>query len=505
MTSLEKFNTDLCDATDLLSTLVDSFTSWFPRLTTICQGLSETFQSPISVSGSNSIAQYVDASKNSSVLLSQSMTALIADRFTTTQIKELRDIFVWFSNVSKCSNDFRPQFSTIFSTRADKLQKVLDRKFSKILTELAETVDTEPSAFALLNLLPISFPRQLIAYSLLFCQLLDIHQRLVSADAAEQSRRELFNIHRKFPAPKVLMGWPKFVNSLRLQNELIQLISQFRLSLRRHSQKLVAEAEKVGAVRRDIDQIVQVYLVDLKEQSLASLAELIDASVLLRDLHMIQRGRPLCARFDEIVLPADLRRDRLLDLREKLNAEVAQLRACLAKPKPIQKNNVFRTFAERMLAAYRTAPAIDFGVIDEVGKGLAAVQALTDRLFDKKTVYFQTVVAPSRMNLDAIAKALQSMIEEKKKKAVGLLKEICDRRAEVDRMAATAETLKAKVQDSDRCRNCEEHRAFVLTKCGHSFCDNCLSAILDAPTQRCPYATCSVVFTAEDIVRINWE
>lgn len=356
------------------------------------------------------------------------MSLLISDHFTASQVSHLREMFTWFSEISKCYSDFHPCFSVLFSGPAEQLRKVLNRKFSSVMTELAQTVGTEPSEFAFLNLLPISFPRQVIAYSLLLCQLIDIHQRLVSTEIAERSRRELFDIRRRFPSSRVILGWRSFADRLHLQNELIRLVAGMRTTSTRNCERMVRESEELAAVGHDIVRVWQVDFVNLRDQRLLALEELVDASVFLRTLEQIEKAR--LTEFKEIMLAQNIEITGLLELRERLVDENADLRDYLDRPKSAARRSYLPTLNEKMKETNKLVQMIEtsFQNLEGIATGLRAMKSFADHFCDRKAVYFQTVVVPSRMNLDATIKGLQAMVADKKKDAIRLLKEICDGR-----------------------------------------------------------------------------
>jgi hypothetical protein len=89
------------------------------------------------------------------------------------------------------------------------------------------------------------------------------------------------------------------------------------------------------------------------------------------------------------------------------------------------------------------------------------------------------------------------MIAEKRQTSAGIYDAVRSRRLEADRIAAVADAVKQKAGNPDgQC-------LFVLCRCGHSFCERCLNRLLEAKGQRCPYPSCGLALTSEDILRIK--
>jgi hypothetical protein len=513
MASLEKFNADLCDTIDRLHSLVQGFSSWFSPLDSIYRGLTEIFESPPTISAANSsaISLYLETCRSTSALLTASVTELIGDRFTTGQVTQIRELFAVFSDISKIYMQFRPNFVQNLSSPVDRIPKILNHKFSKILTELGESVDAEPSELILLNLLPISFPRHMISYSLLFCQLVDLHHRMVFAEYSEKSRRELFAVYTKFPYPGVLLGWPEFRDLVDDQNALIRGVREFRAVLRPRHERLAEEVKGLSSAWQEFQQLELNDVVRLREQSSSTSDQLLDASGEVEQLTEIQ-GRGFARQaFDCPSLSFSDHRadaDALTDFKTKLLVDLDQLvfcRTCLTQG----RQETTRARFASLLAEIASLAAARGSALMAIPESLAAASALptvTDLFCRPEVVSFHAVVLPSVTNLDRMIETLKGMIAEKRQTSTEIYDRIRSRRIEADRLGAVAESVKQRANNPEgQCRTCEEGRVFVLAKCGHSFCERCVNRFHETRMQRCPYAECSVAFSPEDVLRINWE
>jgi hypothetical protein len=436
---------------------------------------------------------------------------MIADRFTTSQVTQLRELFTVFADIAKIYLQFRPSSFENFCQSTDLVPKILDRQFSKILTELGTSMNAEPSDLVLLNLLPISFSRHRISYSLLFCQLIDLHQRMAFAECSEKSRRELFDVYRKFPYPRVLLGWPEFRDLSVDQNALIRSVREFRIALRPWHDRLAGKLERFTTALHALAQFSQSELGGLKEHALSLVDQLIQLSSQIQTFRAIQSHRSVLRPLDCPTLTfSDLNADAdtLKEFKTELVADLNQIKPYLIRS-PTQRGSSLRSrFAVILAEIARLAAGRDPALsgLAECGAALSALPAVTDRFCASDVISFHAVVLPSMTNLDRMIETLKQMIAEKQRTSAEIYDAVTARRIEAGRLAAVAASLKQRADSPDgQCRSCEESRVFVLGKCGHSFCERCMNRILESRMQRCPYPSCNVAFAPEDILRINWE
>jgi hypothetical protein len=426
-------------------------------------------------------------------------------------VAQLRALFTWFSDVAKIYIQFQPKFIHDLCEPTDRFPKVLKQRFSKVLESLAETVETQPSEVALLNLLPISFPRQMISYSLLFCQLIDTHQRMVFAEYSEISRRELFRVARRFPDPRVLVGWPAFRDLLESQNGLIRNVAEFRGVLGGWHRRLVDEVEGLVGVRTELlVQVVQVDLCALREQAAVAARGLVEASEKAKLLRIIEHTQSQISQFSQLELTfSDIDRDLAIirELRDYSVQELERIRTYLAGPRACPKSDAYRfpDFTAHINRVTTRSTAF-LSVLQECESAARVLMVIADCLCGRQTVLFQTVVRPSLDNLDAMIEALRAMAAKKREKSAELHDAIRKHRLEADRLEAVVACAKQKAKEPEgQCRDCEERRVYVLAKCGHSFCERCLNKQLESRLHICPYSQCNVTFSVDDVMQINWE
>jgi hypothetical protein len=350
----------------------------------------------------------------------------------------------------------------------------------------------------------------MISYSLLFCQLIDTHQRMVFAEYSEISRRELFGVSRRFPDPRILAGWPDFRELLENQNWMIRSLAEFRGALSGWHIRLADEVEGLAGVRQELIRVAQFDVSGVREQGALVIPALIESCRQDGVFRIIEQNRsrmPQFPRFD--VAFSDLSHDleRIRELRDDLAGQLARIRAYLAKDRtPVRSSeNRFPAFAaHRNTMASRTTRLLS--TLQECERAARFLPAIVDSICSRQTVLFQAVIRPSLDNLDATIEALRAMATEKREKSGELHDTIRRHRLEADRFEAVAACAKQKAKEPDgQCRDCEERRVFVLAKCGHSFCERCLNRLMESRLHVCPYSRCNLPFGVEDILRINWE
>jgi hypothetical protein len=183
--------------------------------------------------------------------------------------------------------------------------------------------------------------------------------------------------------------------------------------------------------------------------------------------------------------------------------DVEQIRAYLAAGEATR--SPVTPFAAQLNRVVSRSTAV-LSVLHECEIAARLVPAVVDSFCGRQTLLFQTIVRPSLANLDATIEALRGMAAEKREKSGELHDAIRRHRLEADRLEAVAACAKQKAKEPEgQCRDCEEHRVFVLARCGHSFCERCCNRLMESRLHICPYQRCNLAFSLEDILRINWE
>jgi hypothetical protein len=333
---------------------------------------------------------------------------------------------------------------------------------------------------------------------------------MVFAEYSEISRRELFAVSRRFPDPRILVGWPDFRGLLENQNCLIRGLAEFRITLGGWHGRLADEAMALASIREELLRVAQFDLRGLQEQTGLARQAWVEASHAAEILRIIDRDRSEIDQFLFLDITfSDLARDRdkIAELRENLAGGLARIRAYLTRHHntPESGRDRFTAIAAHM-DRVASRSSVLLSVLHECESAARLFPATADFLCGRQTVLFQTVVRPSLDNLDATIEALRVMAAEKREKMGELQDAIRERRLEADRFEAVVACAKQKAKEPEgQCRDCEERRLFVLVKCGHSFCERCLNRLLESKHRVCPYSRCSLAFSDDDIMRINWE
>jgi hypothetical protein len=294
-------------------------------------------------------------------------------------------------------------------------------------------------------MLPASFPRHLIAYSSLFCELIDAQQRLSYAHHCQLALRESVDLRCQFPCPQVLMGWDRFRDVLGNQSELIGGIINIRKSVLRGHQDL-SDGRAVLTDARSIFSEHFKAIIAVRRDYLAALTEFIRTSREIEQLRRLQRCEFDALGFDSGVADDDT--DTLTVARHRLTSTIQKLRDYLAgyphlapaRFDPFQHKTDLAVQSGGL--AEQTATALD--------SSIAANTRVAQCFTDQRTIGYQTVVCPSLMNLDATINNLTERIRAKQEATSNILREISERRAVCDQATERADFLEAKVRNNAR-------------------------------------------------------
>jgi hypothetical protein len=421
---------------------------------------------------------------------------------------QLRKFLAWFSEVSKTYKEFHPKFSCPYSKPYEQLQRALDRKFSNILQQLAEQVETDPAALASLIRLPVTFPHHIVSYSFLQCQLLDAHERFAFAYVAEKARDDEIELKKRFPSPNVIKNWPDFASVLQLQNKLLRNLGIARNGTLALCSRLDESCAEFSAVRVATHETAQAVASQWSD-SLRGIEDLTDLSAEVKRLRKLQaftsRASSLWRdlRREEDGAQPDIRKikDLLIRIKQSLQREVSSANRYLT-------NGIPRAPVDRRFQLVSRQIAEQTQRISEVFGGLScldsSIQGLKSvgRFADRDTVIFETVIGPSLHNMDEMISCLREKICEKVRQAGEILKRITEMRIETDRAAAVEEVVRVSLtREEEGCPMCAEGRSFVMLRCGHSFCERCFGAVVEA--RRCSYPGCNTILAMDEVCRVN--
>ena len=524
ITTLEEFNTRLCEGSDRMGDLILEFLAWCQNLKEIGARMADAFHSEVPDRELSGAGQYVGYCTDSAALLECQVGAIVDDKYTTDQVGESKNLFTWFSDVSKCYRQFKPQLSFAGQRpchHVHRAQRALDRKFSEILLKLAENVGAKPADLAELNLIPTAFPHHSIAYMLLLCRLVDAQMRLEFVETSYRAHMDMIEVKRMFPAPPVLQGWAPFRAHIESQNELVRLIVEMKGVFGQEWERMGREQAELKEVLNAFEQFTETYKCLCKES--ADLMDgLVAANMHQRCLEFVRDHGDVKESFEipgletlleeekKDVLDVQKLSEVMKEMREKLAQEIDVLQTHLRSEHP-RNNSVQETFKGMFTqvehgheVASRTV-----AVLKQAESVANFVRVYAETLCSRDFIRGQTVVAPAVMNLDGTIDFLKHKIESKQVDEGLINKEICERRFECDRIAAVGASLKYKAQNQESiCKDCEERRMYCLTKCGHTFCEHCYNRIRESRVLKCPYPNCDhnkAQFSPEDVIRINWE
>ena len=519
--ALEEFNTRLCESSDRMGSLILEFLSWFQSLSEIGQKASATFHSDLSATKDSGTPQYVSYCTDSANLVECQVDSIVDDKYTTDQVGESKNLFAWFSDVSKCYTQFNPRFAYASQRPLQQVQRALDRKFSEILLTLAQNVGARPADLAELNIIPVTFPHHSIAYTLLLCRLVDAQQRLSYAEVRDRAQADMIEVRRIFPSPKVLASWPSFRASIDHQNELIRMIATVKGSLREELECLGQEQEQL---RDSVDEFAKLSetFKKLCGESGDLFDELVKVNMRRQSLDFVRAHKDIPLGFEipgmkelveeESKEECDFEKVSaiLKEMQETLSREIEGTREYLER-KTTQGPSPQTSFKDLVAQFGRVQEVSDrvIGVMKQADGLASFMRAFPETICSREVIRGQAVVTPAMMNLDGTIQFLKRKIETKQadERTIGL--EVCERRSTCDRIAAVGESLKYKAQNQDGiCHECEERRVYCLTKCGHTFCERCYNHIKESRVLKCPYPNCDpsrAQFTPEDVIRINWK
>ena len=142
----------------------------------------------------------------------------------------------------------------------------------------------------------------------------------------------------------------------------------------------------------------------------------------------------------------------------------------------------------------------------KIEESVNAIPIIDNFFYSKATNLIYSCYMPAVINSTEIENSLNKMIQENNDIASNYLQEILDNRQEIDLLNAVNKTIKyKKANPSELCPKCERERSYVILTCGHTFCEDCYQRLVDEQITKCPYPSCEMAFTPDDICQINWE
>ncbi|OHT10956.1 hypothetical protein TRFO_19528 [Tritrichomonas foetus] len=552
LSSLEGFNQRVCESNDALLSYISTFQNYLPNLISLSQEISNIFALPnesknqADESHDDLSTEYQELSAKLSNDVISSVSHVINDKFTTSKMRHIRDIFTWFSDVSKAYNEFHPKPAFILTKPSSKFHKKLDQQFSKIVLELAENLQTEPTDLKTLNILPSSFPRHVVAFSHLLCRIIDVQQHLVFSEFSIRAENENNSIMLKYPSPKMLLANQKFRGFLELQNELLNQIKIERDQLQIVYNDLNQTKKEFADTITWLAQTIQKGFIDLREENISRLEELVqyatryktyETAKNLRDHH---QKFEIDLSFDKEVINEDNKlnlnlnsefigdmiksqiivfkhiKDRILattqTCRQYLEAQNNKMKEYSThnfqlKERETRRNDLYQF--RQIIDTIRKSGTASLTAVShfmKVEDAISALPIINEKMLSKSTILTNSTYLPAIENLNSIVESLKEKINEKAVEESSLLEQITETRNATDRLTSLNETIKYKIQNpADVCPRCENERAFVLLTCGHTFCEECYQALIDSQATKCPYPDCQMEFTNEDLCPINWE
>lgn len=552
LNSLEGFNQRICDSSDAFSSYVSLFHSYIPELLSSTQSFFHFFdeQIPDHFGGSrlNLTRKYLNLAAALSTLISTSVSHVCGDEFTTKQLNHIRNIFQWFSDVSKAFYSFNPKPGLLMQKPSKKLHQKLTNQFSKIVLELSKALDSEPSDLQSLNLLPSTFPHHIVAFAQLYCRLTDIQSHLIYSEHSIRADHEKTILLLRNPTPKMLMTNEMYSKYIQIQNKLLKqiLVRHEELSeLYGHftktknefieSTKWMANAIQTGFINQretNISILEEMVQYSTKYKTFQTAKKVfnreakfdipnlnLEAEVLHEDKKIREYGMnrevPLSQFISEELLIVKQIRDKILLEMKRCHSYIEQQAKKMQDRNPnypINESQTRRTdlyqFRQvidsiRKCGTFSYQSVLQFTKVDELLNGLSCFDP---PLISKSSVLMDTAYSSTLKYFTNMENTLKEMIEEKEIVVSQLHHKICDSRFEIDLINGVVETIKYKKQNpEDVCPRCEKERTYVLLTCGHTFCEECYQRISEEQLAQCPYPSCQVPFTENDVVPIEWE
>ncbi|KAH0792411.1 E3 ubiquitin-protein ligase BRE1-like 1 [Histomonas meleagridis] len=391
-----------------------------------------------------------------------------------------------------------------------------------------------------LNIFPSSFPHHVIAYSQALCNIIDIQRHLVFSKATLQSQIELFEIQNSSPSPKIIQQFPEFQKHVRLQNELLKHTAYLSNHIHNDFQNISKLCEQISSDRSTLIQLIQVDFTNNREGMLQYLDALVSFDLFIRHNKFV---KILSTHFDPFKFtPRDYSK-RLSDLSLQLqNSNLTEKQAVLTETiqirdsiksdiaicqeklnelnqrliaSPIQNANMNTSRSQQnainhfrdMINAFRQITDVSIECINSI-QTIETASSIFSKQFGalnyKDLTLLSTVYHSSLNYFELLSESMKKKIEEKEQINSEILEQIYQCRAETDRIKMVAKSLRKKRKTPEIiCNECEKCRKFVISRCGHSFCNSCIDKIYDERLFVCP--ACGTEFSEGDIIRINWK
>ena len=550
LSSLEGFNEKILNSSSILSNYVYFFYSFIPKLDNLTETIFDAFhvEKPEETQKNNesSVNEYIEKSNIIANFLNSVVEHIVNDKFTAAQVMQARELFIWFSDISKAYNEFHPTPSYMIHKPSRRLHKKLDKQFSKVVLELAKNLNQEPTDLQSLNILPSTFPHHVIAFSHLLCKIIDVQQHLVFSEFSIRAENENNEILLRHPSPRMLSSNEEFQLYLQLQNELLSQIRNERRIIESLFVKLNKIKKEFFEAREWLVSTIQNKFIDIREASISFLEELVQDGYKFRYYKNIQfyHENHIIPEFDKNITNEIIQEDnKICDLlqkdypreliaaeilsyqkiKEKLNNIIISSRQhiefqrkylqeitihpSLSKMHDTRKNYLYQ-FRE-IIDKIRRRGSDSLSAVREFGKVEDAMNNIPDineKFSSKSFILMNSTLIPSVENLENILNEFKNNIKVKTEEVSNILEQIAKTRVKADRINDVNETIKYKMNNpAELCPRCERERSYVILTCGHTFCEECYQSIMETLPLRCPYHSCQKEFTNDDICPISWE
>lgn len=547
---LEGFNQKICDSSDALSEYVTIFHSYIPNLISLSISFYKIFNqsnpTEKDVFGSSSkdkTLEYNQIASQISYLISSSSSHIVGDDFTTNQIHQIRNLFLWFTDISKSFIEFNPKQGFIMSKPSSKFHEKISLQFSKIVLELAKSLNSEPTDLQTLNILPSSFPHHIVAFSNLFCRTSDVQRHLILSEFSMRAENQNNSILLQYPTPKMLQKNELFNTLISLQNMILKQILVEKRELEELYNTLKKTKNEFIETRSWIFNVIQSGFINKREINISILEEMVQCETRYKTF---QAAKILCKKhkkfdtnftFENDVYQEDLKLNisfapesigeviksqvhALKLIKERMTVAIVNCKSHIESqnkrlkeftihnfvPKEKRRSDLYQ-FRQIIDSIRRSGTASLHAVrnFSKIEDSVNALPIIDDALFSKSTILINLYYA-SVKNMTEIENSLKQTIQNNSEMASSYLREISDKRQETDLLNAVNETIKyKKANPSELCPKCEKERNYVILTCGHTFCEDCYQRLIDEQTNKCPYPSCEIPFTPDDIVQINWE
>lgn len=551
LSSLEGFNQRVCDSSNVFSEYISIFHSYIPNLISLSSVFYHIFEQPDDIKNNkldtadiDHTLKYNQIASQVSNLISLSATHIVGDEFTTTQVQKIRELFLWFTDIAKTFIEFNPKPGFIMSKPTTKFHKKLNQQFSKIVVELAKSLDSEPTDLQTLQILPSSFPHHIVAFSNLLCRIVDVQQHLFRSKFSIRAENQNNSILLQYPTPAMLEKNETFNALILLQNKILNQIRNEKQKIYELYKQLDSAKKEFIKARKSIGNIIQSGFINKREANISILEEMVQCETRYKTF---QTAKVLCSKhkkfetnisFDKEVFQEDQKlnmpfapesigdiiKSQIISLnviKERMtmtimncknyldlqNKRIKEMTISNFVPKEKRRSDLyqFRQIIDsiRKCGTASLQAVLNFTKIEE---SVNAIPVIDDFFFLKSTNLINSCYMPAVINTTEIENSLNKMIQENKDIASSYLQEILDNRKEIDLLNAVNETIKyKKANPSELCPKCERERSFILLTCGHTFCEDCYQRIVDEQLTKCPYPSCEMPFTPDDICQINWE